>query len=620
MATNKSDKDLNNRQKISISGKATVFINKWAGCYIYTDQYRKPIGRVKFGVMSGTNEKEYGDSPRLKRSASEADAQIIILDNKNFKTKNRQEACDLEHYIKFDKMKSLRVGNSEWYEVGLLKSGEPNTHLFYKYYDEFVSKRIINSLSLPAVIKMTGEQDAKLQAAIQVIPTFLDHALSRGRIHRFSELVNLIKENKSKWSSITNSSIDIEDISTPEGKGKVENIINKFYEKDEGKYFPTVIGAIAYFPEPDSLVKKMLDKLPANSWKDKDFEIFDPAAGTGSILTGAANKFDKNLSIENDFNRMQHISKRITGWDNHEGLVRIMNKNIPSNNEVKDSLVEKWPDKENMAIVFNPPYEQGLCLKFLKKAIDSSARYIVYLGPEINFTNPKENKRDSLEVEIKESIKNKVVSMEIVDGLDYFKGPDLRTYLVIIYIDKSKNNPCFELKDSIKNNTQIIDNIYSVPDAILSDVERTIRKKILTLAEKDNFFNHLKEEKEFPYYIHLSTLQPRPRKGDLTPFGKPKFFSKNPKSGPIISKNKLPPKKYQNLGFSNEEQAKKCYKACGTKTMRYALGLNKKYHRIDRGELKTVPWLDWSKEWDDNNLKIYFNLTREEIKHIFNKI
>ena len=68
--------------------------------------------------------------------------------------------------------------------------------------------------------------------------------------------------------------------------------------------------------------------------------------------------------------------------------------------------------------------------------------------------------------------------------------------------------------------------------------------------------------------------------------------------------------------FDFNEKALNFLNYIKTDFARFCLSVNKNNSQLECGEMSFIPWLDFSKEWTDEKLYKYFDLTPEEIKFI----
>ena len=73
-------------------------------------------------------------------------------------------------------------------------------------------------------------------------------------------------------------------------------------------------------------------------------------------------------------------------------------------------------------------------------------------------------------------------------------------------------------------------------------------------------------------------------------------------------------------GFSSEAERENFISYCKTKIVRFLLSLTKTNAHIDTGELETIPWMDFSQEWNDKKLCEEFGIDKELWNYIDNFI
>jgi len=83
----------------------------------------------------------------------------------------------------------------------------------------------------------------------------------------------------------------------------------------------------------------------------------------------------------------------------------------------------------------------------------------------------------------------------------------------------------------------------------------------------------------------------------------------------IINKDKVYLQYY--IGFNTLIEAKNCFNYLKTDFVRICLYFIKTTLHLDNGELKYVPWQDFTEEWDDYKLFKKYNITKEEIARIY---
>lgn len=99
--------------------------------------------------------------------------------------------------------------------------------------------------------------------------------------------------------------------------------------------------------------------------------------------------------------------------------------------------------------------------------------------------------------------------------------------------------------------------------------------------------------------------------------GKRKVFSKVE----ILSPGTICNETYLVIGnFDTEVEAKNLQGYMKTKFLRFLVSQFMYSHHITKDAYSFVPVMDMKKEWTDENLNLYFQLTQEDISHITSKI
>ena len=74
--------------------------------------------------------------------------------------------------------------------------------------------------------------------------------------------------------------------------------------------------------------------------------------------------------------------------------------------------------------------------------------------------------------------------------------------------------------------------------------------------------------------------------------------------------------KHLYYGFKSKNEAGNFISYLKSKFSRFSLSIYKINSQLCRGELESVPWLDFTQEWTDEKLKEYFNITDKEWEFI----
>ena len=262
-------------------------------------------------------------------------------------------------------------------------------------------------------------------------------------------------------------------------------------------------------------------------------------------------------------------------------------------------------------IVMNPPYKQNLHLAFLKKSVDliKDSGFLVSVQPSMWLLSRKQNE---VFRSAKDKIENGVVSFEL-RNLNSAFGIGLFMPCVITVYHK-KQNKKIKVIDTLQNKTFEYDSINDVNK--FGDIKEyfTSEEKVMTSCKKDNVLFHTKDKGR--WYVSLAQIRGNV---DMKTPGRmftEDFYTFVPKDLKISPT----PHKHLNFGFATENEANNFLKYLKTYFARFCLAIYKCNSQLDRNELASVPWLDFTQEWTDDRLFKKFNLSKEEIDFVYKAI
>jgi len=375
---------------------------------------------------------------------------------------------------------------------------------------------------------------------------------------------------------------------------------------------------------PGKLVNEMLDKLPKDTWTDKNKKFCDPCMGTGKYILGIKERLMEGLksSIPNEKEREKHIiEEMLYGVDIEKGKTS-MSKKLINNKGYKDHLIQgdslnlDWKSMPKFDVVVgNPPYHQSLYVNFLNLAYKSSKRFVLFVHPSTIYFNIKSDTKLKNIKEFKESIKNNIESLDIFNVRKYFNVA-LWVPMVITFINKEKNNSSVIVNDYTKNATSTYEKLSDINKFGNIPEYFSLKQKILEYCKNiDNLQNHVnyiyKEHRDFKYYLNLSQFRGNMSSKENEIFQND-FYTFVPKDKKIEKEIK----QHLYFGFNSEEDANNLLLYLKTDFARFSLSLYKINMQLADGTLKSVPWLDFSKKWSDDELFKYFKITDKEAKFI----
>ncbi len=267
--------------------------------------------------------------------------------------------------------------------------------------------------------------------------------------------------------------------------------------------------------------------------------------------------------------------------------------------------------EENMpkfdVVVGNPPYLKGAHLKFLKLALRSSNKYVLFIQPATWLINEKPNQRNGIEKELREEIQDYDVRIDLHNGKTLFPDLHIGSYLSILSINKKGQNNIL-VHDHINGTSHSYKKILDVSKYGNSSVYISLKNKILSFG--DNIDNHRKEKIK-NFVINIAEIRGHTSR-DPNKIFENDFYTLLPEDRKIETKKTHP----IYFSFEEEYQAKNFLNYLKTNFVRFCLSIYKINTQLIKGEIAAIPWLDFSKEWTDEKLYIYFNLSKDEIEFI----
>ena len=267
-------------------------------------------------------------------------------------------------------------------------------------------------------------------------------------------------------------------------------------------------------------------------------------------------------------------------------------------------------------VIGNPPYKGDLHLKFLELSYNISD-FIIFLEPG-GFYFDKKNKNKNF-IRIKELIKDSLEEVIFFNG-NYIFNVVLHAPFSISIINKLKKNNFILVNNKIFKTIDKIKDINYINKWNEYKIYPVLEKKILEIVQKDNFYKYV-NKKVGNYYINLPKITGHVihlKESDKF-FKKDYFILLHKKTGKLVNEINRIEKKPFFISFKTEEEGNNCLLFLKSRFARFCLSIYKNNMHIDGGELKSVPWLDWNKEWTEEKIKDYFELTDEEIRFI-NKV
>jgi len=368
-------------------------------------------------------------------------------------------------------------------------------------------------------------------------------------------------------------------------------------------------------------LSKYIDTIPDYIWSSNTTTFVDIEPQNGSYLRDAYVKLKSyGHSDENIFSRLYGF------FESEYMMMYAINKyNISGNFFVLNILNEKecfvdetgylnfninkkeYKMRFNVTLT-NPPYLDGMHLRFLEKAIDITDDYILFIQPASWLISEKEYKHKTKEVQLKDKIKNIISSIDVVNLNLYFKEAKLGTPGAIILLDKHKKDTSFICNDEMRGKTYAYNHI--------DEMNKWGDDKEYVLF-KENIKNYIKNTSSLldirnrrgKYYINFSQLRGNISYTNKNLFDTPDFFTLIPNGLEVETS----PGKHFQIGFETKKEAQNCLDYIRLKSVRAALSILKIHNNIDRGELGIIPNVDFKQKWNDQKFLKILGFNSNEI-------
>jgi site-specific DNA-methyltransferase (adenine-specific) len=389
---------------------------------------------------------------------------------------------------------------------------------------------------------------------------------------------------------------------------------------------------------PSELINEMLDKLPKEVWSNKNLKWFDPAVGMGNFMVEVYWRLLEGLvDVIPDFNeRKTHIIQNMIymselNEENIKHCNRIFSDGI---NIYQGDTLEMPEDYFGVGkfdvIVGNPPYNlpftssgsaQPLYHKFVEKFIDETDK-LIFLTPSKWFQGGVVLEKFRKDMFKRKDIKlikhyddaSKFFDIDLKGGVNYFlkdknyKGfvsingemTDLQKYDIFVPV---KYHDLISKIEKLKNITSIMKgNIYKINsnDKRLKNEKFENSIKCYT-NKKSGFIKYILDDEKYEKSWKVAAAAAH---GSFSAFGN--MFISNPEE--IYSQT------YISFKVDDENEAKSLLSYLKCKLPNLLLSIRKNTQSIRTKTLKWIPLVPLDREWTDEKIYEFFNLTDANIK------
>ena len=400
---------------------------------------------------------------------------------------------------------------------------------------------------------------------------------------------------------------------------------------------------------PIFLINEMLDKLPKEVWIDKNLKWFDPCVGMGNFMIVVYLRLMDGLKkiITDDKMRMKHILENMLYMSElNKKNVFICNQIFDINNEYKlnlyngDSLKldikKEWNIDKFDIIIGNPPYNEELTSVGAKPLYNKFIEYYIDKTNMLSFIIPSRwfcggkglDKFRNMMLKRKD-----IVFIKHFDDASRIFGNNVNIEGGVNYFLKNRNynGSCkFNDNDVIldKYDVFVDSKYYNIIDKIL-DYDKITKYyisqdyyKIQTNDTRlkdnktdDDVLCYVSQQKGFTKYIDKKEIK---KDYNFWKVITARANGSNDCFGNIfIGKcDEVHTKSYISFKLNSEQEAKSllCYMKC--RLPNFMLSLRKISQDISESTCKWIPLPKLNREWTDEDVYKYFELTEDDIKLI----
>lgn len=378
---------------------------------------------------------------------------------------------------------------------------------------------------------------------------------------------------------------------------------------------------------PTPKINEALDMFDDSDWKNPNLKWFGPSAGLGNFQVQIVNRLMEGLKEwETDSEkRMKHI------LENQIYICELQSKNVflflmifdPNNkyklNFYRGSFLDKEFDKYMKEVwkidkfdrcVENPPFNQMIDMEFLTKC-HSICDQITFIHPSTWLLDEKNKQQKFLKT--KEIVKNTFDKFILFNGNKIFQIA-LFVPVAITFFNKNKKVKGIFCKDNINNIDITYDNIYQINKYSNIDVYYNLKEKIINNLP-DNTWLHRNDNIK-KYMISFTGIRGNVNLKSEESLVKDDFYTIVSSERKIQLSSEKVGDSFLKFYFDTELEAINFLNYLKTNFCRFFISVYKNNQNLHRGELEIIPWLDFTKEWNDDKLYNHFNINEEEIKFI----
>ena len=369
---------------------------------------------------------------------------------------------------------------------------------------------------------------------------------------------------------------------------------------------------------PEELAQEMISKIPEYIYESSTTTFLDPACGRGTFLIQITKK------LKSYGHSWENITSRIFGIDidPFSGIKQAQyilgSKNIVVQDFLEMSFPENWPTDFNV-ILGNPPYS-GLDIKFIEKSIRISKDHILFVHPSTTYINKKDEVIGSNKDSIKSRIEDKIKYISLFNGNRVF-DISAKYPVSVVHLDMKKKGGNFIFEDKLKKESHSISSISDISVFGFDRGFNQFRNHITEILKSKGSLNSTSSlSKNNPgkgnFFVQTSVMAGHEiRKEDAKCFYKYDFFVLV-NSPSMEVKTGTPKKGWIYWRFETREQAENFLSYISSNFVRACLATVKFNQNLHRGELKSIPLVDFNQKWNDEKIYSHFNISDNMIDSI----
>ena len=310
---------------------------------------------------------------------------------------------------------------------------------------------------------------------------------------------------------------------------------------------------------------------------------------------------------------------KVNGYINYKSLTLLTDvKSLEGKNGIKvvdfNNIDKLKLDMKFDITLGNPPYDgkKELHLQFLNFAIENTNGIVKIIHPSAWILTKTYNKRVKLHERAAASNAIKFnTEFEFVNGNKHFPDANFFYPLTITTVNTISNNKNeYKIKDSINNRVLKFNDFNDINFHYDSKEYLGLRNKIISYIKNNNNLFKVGNTKK-AYNVPISKLRGSQCSDN---FFKNDFYTLIPKNCKWVDNTTKSDFIY---GFDTEEEANNFIKYLKTDFVRFCLSLYKITGNIKSGSIhKSILYLDYTQEWDDDKLYEHFNISKNEQKII----